>query len=145
MLVIVGRRGWSCESVINDLDNDPQLVGKVLELSHCTDEQLATWLKHARALLFPSHVEGYGMPLVEALCAGVPVIASDLPVFREIAGNIPEYLNPLDTEAWKARIIDYSKEDSKYRLEQCQRLENYSKPTWQRHFSTVEDFIKTLI
>ena len=85
------------------------------------------------------------MPLVEALCAGVPVIASDLPVFREIAGNIPEYLNPLDTEAWKARIIDYSKEDSKYRLEQCQRLENYSKPTWQRHFSTVEDFIKTLI
>jgi glycosyltransferase involved in cell wall biosynthesis len=145
MLVIVGRRGWSCESVINDLDNDPQLVGKVLELSHCTDEQLATWLKHARALLFPSHVEGYGMPLVEALCAGVPVIASDLPVFREIAGNIPEYLNPLNTEAWKARIIDYSKKDSKYRLEQCQRLENYSEPTWERHFSTVEGFIKTLI
>jgi len=144
-LVIIGRRGWRCESVINDLDNDPQLVGKILELSNCSDEQLATWLKHARALLFPSHVEGYGMPLVEALCFGVPVIASNLAVFQEIAGNIPEYLNPLDADAWKARIIDYSKEDSKYRLEQCKRLENYVEPTWERHFSTVEDFIKTLI
>ena len=143
-LVIIGRRGWRCESVINDLDNDPMLVGKILELSNCTDEQLATWLKHARALLFPSHVEGYGMPLVEALCFGVPVIASNLAVFQEIAGNIPEYLNPLDADAWKARIIDYSKDDSKYRLEQCKRLENYVEPTWERHFSAVESLIETL-
>ena len=42
---------------------------------------------HARGLLFPTFAEGYGMPLVEALSVGTPVIASQLPVFREVAGE----------------------------------------------------------
>ncbi len=61
--------------------------------------ELSNWLAHARALLFPSFAEGFGLPVVEALSVGTPVIATDLPAFREAAGSIPEYLDPLDGPA----------------------------------------------
>jgi len=103
-LVVIGRRGWKCEPVADLLDRCPALRGHVLEKPRCSDSELSTWLRHAAALLFPSFTEGFGIPLVEALGLGVPVIASDLPVFREIAGAMPEYLEPLDGPGWQRAI-----------------------------------------
>jgi hypothetical protein len=60
----------------------------------------ATYLRHARVLLLPSFVEGYGLPMIEALSLGVPVIASNLPVFHEVAADIPDYLDPIDSTRW---------------------------------------------
>ncbi|HEU0203317.1 MAG TPA: glycosyltransferase family 1 protein, partial [Burkholderiaceae bacterium] len=94
-LVIIGQRGWECENVVDLLERCEPLRGLVIERGACPDAELSTWVHHAQALLFPSFVEGYGLPLLEALQAGTPVIASDLPVFREIAGRIPEYVDPL--------------------------------------------------
>ena len=143
-LVIVGQRGWRAENVIAALDSDPLLSGKVLELSKCSDCQLATWLAHARSLLFPSHVEGYGMPLAEALASGTPVIASNLPAFREIAGDIPDYLDSMDFDSWKAKILDYSRDDSPARISQLQRMRSCHIPTWEEHFHVVERFLAEL-
>lgn len=105
-LVVIGQRGWECEQVVDLLERCVTLRGFVIERNDCKDLELMTWLRHAQALLFPSFVEGYGMPLVEALSLGLPVIASDLPVFREVAGEIPEYRDPLDGRAWKEIISD---------------------------------------
>ena len=95
-LVVIGQRGWECENVLDLLERSGAIRGFVTEIPHCADGELATWLHHAQALLFPSFAEGYGLPLVEALSQGVPVIASDLPVFREIAGDTPDYVGPLE-------------------------------------------------
>ena len=76
-LVVIGRRGWECENVVDMLERCESLKDAVVEQSNCSDHDLQVWLQHARALLFPSFVEGYGMPLVEALTMQVPVIASD--------------------------------------------------------------------
>jgi len=89
LLVIIGQRGWECEQVIDMLDRCADLTGNVIEMPRCVDGELGAILSHARALLFPSFVEGYGLPLVEALSMGTPVLASDLPVFRELAQDIP--------------------------------------------------------
>ena len=61
-----------------------------------SDSALPTLLAGARALLCPAFVEGYGLPIAEALALGVPVICSDIPVFREVGRNVPEFLDPLD-------------------------------------------------
>src|SRR5436305_12196484 len=95
-LVIVGQRGWECENVLDLLERCESLRGFVLEKPACSDSELVTYLRHAQALLFPSLVEGYGLPLAEALSLGLPAIASDLPVVREIAADIPDHLEPLD-------------------------------------------------
>src|SRR6185369_1992296 len=97
---------------------------------------------HARALLFPSFVEGYGMLLVEALMLGTPAIASALPVFREVAGDVPEYLDPLDGAGWARAVRDYARPDSERRQAQLQRMGAFTLPTWERHFERVEGLLE---
>ena len=143
-LVVIGQRGWECENVVDMLDRCEPLRGVVIEHSGCSDEELVTYLHHAQALLFPSFAEGYGMPLVEALSLGVPVIASDLPVFEEIAGDVPEYIDPLDGRRWREVIEAYSYPGSAPRLAQRGRIERFEVPGWESHFAKVDAFIEQI-
>jgi glycosyltransferase involved in cell wall biosynthesis len=143
-LVVIGQRGWECENVVDLLERCGTLRGHVREISDCSDTQLSTYLYHARALLFPSFAEGYGLPLMEALSLGVPAIASRLPVFREIAGDIPEYLDPLDGMGWMAAVEAYTERDSPARAAQLERLQGFVAPTWETHFDILERFMERL-
>jgi glycosyltransferase involved in cell wall biosynthesis len=107
-LVIIGRRGWENEQVIDMLERCPGLHDRVEEHSALSDLAVERILAGARALLLPSFAEGFGMPVTEALAAGVPVICSDLPALREAGSKIPDYLDPLDGPAWMERILDYA-------------------------------------
>jgi glycosyltransferase involved in cell wall biosynthesis len=143
-LVLVGQRGWECENVVDLLERCEELRGVVIELPACSDTDLATYLRHSQALLFPSFAEGYGMPLMEALALGVPVIASDLPAFREIAGDVPDYLDPLDGMGWMARIEAYTTTECTERVSQLARMSHFVSPTWQAHFGLVEQLLERL-
>lgn len=142
-LVIVGRRGWQADEVFARLDRR-DFGDLVAEVGPLDDRRLAETLAGARALLFPSFAEGYGIPLVEALAAGVPVIASDLPVFREIGQGVPELLPPDDGAAWIDAIADYARPDSPRRREQLDRLSAFRIPDWRGHFAKVDDFLAQL-
>lgn len=140
-LVIIGQRGWECEQAVDMLDRCDAIRGHVIELARCGDDLLRAYLAGARALLFPSFVEGYGLPLVEALAMGAPVIASDLPVFRELAGTIPEYLSPIDGAGWMRAIADYSNPMSIARTAQLDRSANWQAPSWHNHFAVVDRWL----
>jgi glycosyltransferase involved in cell wall biosynthesis len=62
-------------------------------------------MKGSRALLFPSFVEGLGIPILEAAALDLPCIVSDIPVFREVAPAETVFLDPLDGPGWKRAII----------------------------------------
>jgi len=143
-LVVIGRRGWECENVVDMLERCAALKGVVIEEAGCSDERLRSYLQHAQALLFPSFVEGYGMPLAEALALQVPVLASDIAVFHEIADDIPEYIDPLDGLGWLAHIKEYMQPKSPARAAQLERTKRFREPTWARHFEQVDAFISTL-
>ncbi|MDQ3677155.1 MAG: glycosyltransferase, partial [Actinomycetota bacterium] len=65
---------------------------------HVPDDDLAAIYSGARALVFPSDDEGFGLPTVEALACGTPVVASDLPVLREVLGDRATFVAPDDLE-----------------------------------------------
>lgn len=140
-LIIIGKRGWECEQVIDLLDRCKFLLNFVDEVSKCNDQDLVNYICHSQALLFPSFAEGYGLPLIEALSLKIPVISSDLPVFKEIAGEIPEYIDPLDGKKWAEVILEYTNSDSKLRKNQLERIANFTGPSWKNHFQIVDSFI----
>lgn len=142
-LVLIGQRGWEADDVFKLLDQPGRLKGHVHELGRCDDATMQAWLDGARALLMPSHIEGFGIPVIEALQRGVPVIASDLPVFREIAGTIPLYLDPADAPAWQSAISRYCGEDPD-RTRQTSQMPQFHAPTWREHFAKVDSWLATI-
>lgn len=143
-LVIIGQRGWAADDVFRALDEDAELRPHIVELGRCNDSELWRHIVHAQALLFPSFVEGQGLPLIEALSVGTPVIASDLAVFRETADDIPEYLPPTDAGAWAEMITAYARADAPQRAAQIARMAGFQAPTWERHFADVEAWLANL-
>jgi glycosyltransferase involved in cell wall biosynthesis len=142
-LVIIGRRGWACEAVLARLAAGG-FGSRVVEAGSLGDAEIAERLAGACALLFPSFAEGYGLPLVEALDAGVPVIASDLDVFREIGQGVPDLLPPNDVAAWAAAIMAYAMPHSPFRARQMARLAHFQAPDWPGHFRAVDAFLASL-
>ena len=144
-LYIVGRRGWENQHVLDLLERCPHLRGHVTELGALSDDRAAALLAGARALLFPSFAEGYGLPVAEALAARVPVICADLPALREVGGEVPDYLDPLDGPAWARAVLDYARPDSKARTAQLARLIRWEAPDWAQHFIAVEAMLERVV
>jgi len=92
-LCFVGRVGWKCDELLMRVRAHPELNRRFFMLNDLTDGELEYCYKQARALVFPSHVEGFGLPIVEAMQRGLPVMASDIPVFREIGGDYCAYFD----------------------------------------------------
>ena len=142
-LVVIGRRGWENEQVVDMLERCPALKGHVEELNGCSDARMAALLRGARALLMPSFAEGYGMPVAEALSAGTPVVCSDLPALHEVGGEVPDYLDPLDGPGWRAAILDHAARGALWTA-QMRRLPLWVQPTWEQHMDIVREAIAML-
>ncbi|MBF9035919.1 glycosyltransferase [Rhodobacterales bacterium HKCCE2091] len=101
---IVGRRGWHDPAFFARLDDHPLRGDRIHVHDGLPDGHAQALLEGAAALLMPSFAEGYGLPPLEALAAGVPALVSDLPVFRETLGFSGVYLDPMDAYPWTKRI-----------------------------------------
>jgi glycosyltransferase involved in cell wall biosynthesis len=136
-LFLVGKRGWENENIIDMMERSQPIHGLVHEVANLDDTQLIALLKGARALLYPTFNEGWGMPVVESLAVGIPVICSDIPELKESGQGIPDYIHPIDGKRWGETIIDYCQADSALRNAQLQRMVRFEPPTWEQHFQQL--------
>jgi glycosyltransferase involved in cell wall biosynthesis len=143
-LVVVGRRGWECEQVVDLLERCEAIHPYLVERNNATDSEVATLVSQAHALLMPSFAEGFGIPVLEALSLGTPVISSPLPAIREFAGDIPDYAEPFDGTRWLELIESHLDENSPVRLAQLRRLHAFRDTTWPEHFRLVGEFLDSL-
>ena len=90
-LVIIGKQGWMVEELAKSLRNHPELNKRLFWLEGISDEYLNKIYAASACLIAASEGEGFGLPLIEAAQHKLPIIARDLPVFREVAGDCAIY------------------------------------------------------
>lgn len=98
-LVIVGSGDWQPPPVVRRIRHHAELDRSLFWLERCNDAELRALYASVDSLLFTSRAEGFGLPMVEAASFGLPIICSDIPVFREIAGAHAVYFPPGDPVA----------------------------------------------
>ena len=132
-LVIVGRRGWENENVIDIFERSSFLAPYLVEVSGLSDAGMASLMAGACVLLAPSFSEGFGLPVAECLSLGVPVIASDIPAHREVAGDYATLIDPLDGPNWLRAIKSYFQAESNERKNAVEKTVNFKPITWKNH------------
>ena len=96
-LVLVGKEDYFYRRLI-DIVHKEKLEKQVIFFGEANDRQLVNLYRNAIALVFPSLMEGFGLPALEAVSCGRPVIVSDIPVFHEILGKSALFINPISVE-----------------------------------------------
>ncbi len=128
-LYILGNRGWATPALLDRLDRGQPGVTVLPGLG---DAAMMALVSHARALLFPSHVEGFGLPPYESAAMGTPVVCAPIPAIREGLGDYPVYLDIADSYSWTETIMALST-----RLPTRARKNCVEPPSWREHFKTV--------
>lgn len=129
-LIIVGRAGWKCEEVLRLIDEDTA-TGAVRWLQHVPDADLLPVLKLSAALVFPSLGEGFGLPVLEAFAASVPVITSNTTSLPEVAGDAAISVDPLDIDQIKVAMNQMLDDDALVTNLKTQGLVRAHAFTWQ--------------
>jgi glycosyltransferase involved in cell wall biosynthesis len=136
-LVLAGRVGWGVERELITLRAHPLVEMR----SDIDDDRLVGLYAGARALVYPSQEEGFGLPVVEAMAVGCPVVASDLPAIREFALDAPRYAkpgSPTDLARSLAAVLEPAEAGSRTR----RGREVAARLSWEAHGIRVAQLIE---
>jgi glycosyltransferase involved in cell wall biosynthesis len=140
-LIVIGYAGGA--SRVRNLPPNIRFAGYVDE------HEKATLISEAHGLIMPSFAEGFGVPIIEALAANTPVLCSDIPVFREVAGELADYFDPFSTESICAsvtRVLAGQDEwRSKIRARREELAERFGHHTQARDFLTLQPAGESLV
>lgn len=143
-LVIVGRRGWENENTVDLLERAPNIRSHVIESANLPDPVLSRLIVNSRGTLFPSYVEGYGLPVAESLALGTPAICSNIDVLHEIGGKLIERLDPLDGPAWIEAIKEYTHIQAPRAQLMRTRIAHYRALRWADHMRIFDNAVADL-
>jgi len=96
-LVLAGFPGHGGEKILEKIP--AELKNRILYVGYVGETEKITLLKNALSFIFPSRFEGFGLPLLEAMNAGTPIIASDIPSSREVAGDCAQFFDKDNSDA----------------------------------------------
>jgi glycosyltransferase involved in cell wall biosynthesis len=137
-LAIVGKQGWMVEKLMDILRNHPQMNNRLFWLEGISDEYLLEVYSASTCLIAASEGEGFGLPLIEAAMHKLPIIARDIPVFREVAGDYAFYFNsnkPKDLAKAIKNWLNLYKEGKHPKSDDMPRL------TWEQSTEQLMDII----
>jgi glycosyltransferase involved in cell wall biosynthesis len=102
-LVICGRRGWAYAG-LRELCDKSQFCSRIHLITNSSDSELASYYKHCRTFVFPSIEEGFGIPLIEAMFYGRPVVAANNSAITEIVSGVGTLVDGYDINKWSAEV-----------------------------------------
>jgi glycosyltransferase involved in cell wall biosynthesis len=137
-LVICGRPMWRVDDLIDTIDRDPRLAGRVIRVSP-TDTQLAVLYKRCQFTLLPSMYEGWSLTLPESLGQGKFCLCADTPPLKEIGGDLIDYAPIWDVRAWAEKIVLYSKNKTLLNKYETRLLAEWPQTLWLDTASMISE------
>ena len=143
-LVVAGQRGWKSEPFFETLEQHPYRADIHLT-GFVPDEALPQLYSHAQALIYPSEYEGFGLPVLEAMRCGCPVICSSVSSLPEVGGPVAYYIDYQEPAsiARQMQAVDQLHESARSALQQ-QSVEWAGQFTWAAHASACRAAIQKL-
>ena len=131
-LVLAGSSGWMTEEIFETINSRPDLKHRVYFTGYVEEEDLNAIYNGATAFIFPSLYEGFGLPILEAMQAGIPVISSNATSLPEVAGDAAILADPQDGDAFCQAMIDIIHNSSLRQCLKCKGLEQAKKFSWDK-------------
>ena len=143
-LVIVGQAGWECEDMVSALVSGA--YGKSVRwLNYVADDDLLAIMGNAVALVFPSLYEGFGLPVLEACAANVPVITSNGSALPEVAGDAAKFVDPLNSESISHAMLELLENPA---LAEMLRAKGHARAldyTWKQTAAMTSDVYRKIL
>lgn len=139
-IVVVGRRGWMTDDLFATITADPETKDAFVFLQNMSDEELSWLYGHCLFSIYPSHYEGWGLPVAESVGRGVPCLASNASSIPEIAGDLITYFTPTSTDECLNAMAALL--DAKKLKEAKAKAASYKPTTWDETFRQVNVHIK---
>jgi glycosyltransferase involved in cell wall biosynthesis len=133
-LVLVGKEGWNVDLLVDLLRCHSEMGRRLFWLKGISDEYLETVYQKSSCLIFASEGEGFGLPLIEAAQHKLPIIARDIPVFREVAGKNALYFSGLTPDSIAQAAQDWLVLDN---LGQAPQSEQIPWLSWKESTGTL--------
>src|SRR5262249_41027144 len=130
-LLLVGGWGWKTEAIADYYHNEAKHKG-VRHLGYLEDEHLPVIYNGARALVFPSHYEGFGLPPVEMMACGGAVLASTAGTLVETLGSHAHLIDAEDTDGWRDALARVTQDDDWWHFLRQGVTDLAKKFTWDR-------------
>lgn len=141
-LVLIGKPGFGYHEVESVLKKSP-VKNFITIIPWLETKELVHVMRQADGLIFPSLAEGFGLPVLEAMALGVPVVVTDLPVLREVAGGAAKYVPVNDQEQLAKAMMEIAEpvNQARYRLLGKERAQHFS---WEASARATWNCIETL-
>ena len=131
-LVLVGPKGWQYDNIFKTIDLHPAIQNRIILTGYVDDEELSALYTPAIAFLYPSLYEGFGLPPLEAMQCGAPVIVSNTSSLPEVVGKAGLFVSPKDKDALCQSMLNlYNKPGLRESLK-SRSLEQAGKFSWFR-------------
>lgn len=144
-LVLVGTKGWLYDEIFEELSKNPALKNRVIVTGFAANEDLAALYSGAVAFVYPSFYEGFGLPPLEAMQCGVPVITSDTSSLPEVVGDAGIMVSPTDGDALCQSMLDIYNSDSLRKSMSLKSIEQAKNFSWQKCMRETLDAYKAAV
>lgn len=131
-LVLVGTKGWLFDNIFNEIDNLKNIQHRIIVTGFMADEDLAAIYSDALMFVYPSYYEGFGLPPLEAMQCGVPVITSNTSSLPEVVGDAGIMVHPDDMHALGESMLRVYKDEALRNKMSAASLEQAKKFSWER-------------
>lgn len=140
-VIFAGYMGWNMEDFEADIKADPDYGKGIWHFDGLDDKAIAYLYQNAKYLVFSSYIEGFGLPIVEAIVRGTPVLCADHPVYREVALEYPVWFEQDNAKDLCEKVVELHANPERY--EQIKNtLGTYKPVSWEESFAQMLAYLK---